>query len=301
MNKRMMGLRGMMVFVVMSAFVGQAVAQDGPATQPAAQGARRGGPARKPINPNLPTLWIIGDSTVRNGGDTGGNGQWGWGNPIASYFDETKINIQNRAVGGTSSRTFYRDQWPRILTEVKKGDYVIMQFGHNDDGPINDDFRARGTALNNSDDSEEIDNLLTKQKEVVHSYGWYLRKYITEAKEKGAVAGLICSPIPRNSWQNGKQNPSKYNPIAQAAAKQIDAAYIDLNERVIAKYAPLGPDKVKNELFPAAGDTTHTAWAGAVLNAETVIDALKEQKNPLTQYLLPHPPKDLKNPTGMAR
>src|SRR3954447_6727740 len=85
---------------------------------------------RVPINPALPTLWIIGDSTVKNGADTGDNGQWGWGNPIAAYFDQTKINIQNRALGGTSSRTFWRDQWPRILPEIKQGDYVIMQFGH---------------------------------------------------------------------------------------------------------------------------------------------------------------------------
>lgn len=291
-------LGAMAVLLVLATLAG---AQNVPATQPAAAGARRGGAARKPINPNLPTLWILGDSTVRNGGDTGGNGQWGWGNPIAAYFDEAKINIQNRAVGGLSSRTFYRDQWPRILTEIKQGDYVIMQFGHNDDGPINDVSRARGTFPTNGDEVEAIDNLVTKEKEVVHSYGWYLRKIVTDAKEKGAVMGLICSPIPRNSWQNGKQNPSKYNSIAEAAAKQVGAAYIDLNERVIKKYAPLGQEKVTNELFPASRDGTHTAWAGAVMNAETVIDALKEQNNPLTRYLLATPPKDLKNPSGLPR
>src|SRR5262245_56444580 len=79
-----------------------------PATQPgtAPQGRGRGNRppiTYLPINPNLPTLWLIGDSTVRNGSyEDGNNGQWGWGNPIRHYFDETKINIQNRAMGGTS-------------------------------------------------------------------------------------------------------------------------------------------------------------------------------------------------------
>jgi rhamnogalacturonan acetylesterase len=87
------------------------------------------GPATKP---GIPTLWLIGDSTVRNGQDTGGNGQWGWGNPIASYFDQDKINVQNRAMGGTSSRTYMNSFWDRVLPEIKPGDYLIMQFGHND-------------------------------------------------------------------------------------------------------------------------------------------------------------------------
>ncbi len=62
-----------------------------------------------PANPNLPTLWLIGDSTVRNGtlGDNGPAGQWGWGAPLPAFFDATKINVVNRAFGGTSSRTFY--------------------------------------------------------------------------------------------------------------------------------------------------------------------------------------------------
>src|SRR5436309_10507891 len=90
-----------------------------PATQPA-------------INPALRTLWIIGDSTVRNGQDTGNNGQWGWGNPIAHFFDRTRINVQNRALGGTSSRTFQTlGKWDAVLAEMKPGDYLLLQFGHN--------------------------------------------------------------------------------------------------------------------------------------------------------------------------
>src|SRR5215831_18202848 len=76
-----------------------------------------GSPAAQ--NP-LPTLWLIGDSTVRNGQDTGNNGQWGWGNPIAHYFDKTKINVQNKALGGTSSRTFQTPAlWGKVLAAMK--------------------------------------------------------------------------------------------------------------------------------------------------------------------------------------
>src|SRR4051812_18237679 len=150
------------------------LSQTRPATTPAF-------PAASPsIDPNLPTLWLIGDSTVRNGRDNGNNGQWGWGNPIASFFDTKKINVQNRAVGGTSSRTYLRDFWPQVLPLIKDGDFVIMQFGHNDSGPLNDNSRARGTIKGNGEETEEIDNLLTHQHETVHSYGWYLRKYISD-------------------------------------------------------------------------------------------------------------------------
>ncbi|HEY0039157.1 MAG TPA: SGNH/GDSL hydrolase family protein, partial [Flavisolibacter sp.] len=80
-----------------------------------------------------PTFYIIGDSTVRNGSGSGQNQQWGWGSFIAEHFDTTKISIQNHAIGGRSSRTFINEgRWDKIMKDLKKGDYVIMQFGHND-------------------------------------------------------------------------------------------------------------------------------------------------------------------------
>ncbi|HYV39968.1 MAG TPA: GDSL-type esterase/lipase family protein, partial [Gemmataceae bacterium] len=170
----------------------------------------------------LPTLWLIGDSTVRNGQDTGNNGQWGWGNPIAHYFDKTKINVQNKALGGTSSRTFDTPKlWGNVLTAMKPGDFVIMQFGHNDGGKPDDPSRARATLPGNGDNTVEIDNPLTKKKEVVHSFGWYLRKYVTEAQAKGASEVIICSLIPRNRWTGGKIIRDKSHGVwAAEAAKQ---------------------------------------------------------------------------------
>ena len=127
-----------------------------------------------------PTLYAIGNSTVRTGtrGD-GSNGQWGWGAPIADFFDRSVLNVENRALGGTSSRTFRTlGLWQTVLDQVKAGDYVIMQFGHNDGSPINDKRSARGTIKGNGEETEEIVNIRTGKPEIVHSYGWYIRQFI---------------------------------------------------------------------------------------------------------------------------
>jgi rhamnogalacturonan acetylesterase len=251
----------------------------------------------------LPTLWLIGDSTVRNGQDTGNNGQWGWGNPIAHYFDKTKITVSNKALGGTSSRTFQVPKlWGQVMEAMKPGDFVIMQFGHNDGGDPADPARARATLPGNGENTKEIDNPLTKKKELVHSYGWYLRQYVTDAKAKGAAEVVICSLIPRNRWSGDKIARDKtYAVWAADAATQAKARFVDLNKIVCDKYDMLGQKKVTDELFPVK-ETVHPDWAGAVLNAECVIEGLKAlDRCEIVKFLLPTPPKDLKNPTGKAR
>src|SRR4051794_8122436 len=142
-------------------------------------------PMRRPANPNLPTLYIIGDSTVRNGQGDGRNGQWGWGDIVGNYFNQSKINVVNWALGGRSSRTYITEgHWDRLLELLRPGDFVLMQFGHNDGGPLNDSSRARGSIRGTGDETEEIDNLVTNKHETVHSYGWYMRRYIEDTKAK---------------------------------------------------------------------------------------------------------------------
>lgn len=256
-----------------------------------------------PVNPKLPTLWIIGDSTVRNGHDNGNNGQWGWGNPIVHFFDLSRINVQNRALGGTSSRSFRNmGLWDKVLAEMKAGDYVIMQFGHNDSGPLDDPARARGTIRGNGEETRDIDNPITKKHETVHTYGWYLRQYVAEAKKKGAKDVIICSPIPRNRWAEDKvmRNESYARP-AEEAAKQAGADFINLNEIIAKRYDAAGQEKVTDEYFPEK-EVVHTDWAGAVLNAECVVEGIRGLKDSdLAKYLLPNPPTDLKPPSGKAR
>ncbi|MEO7598876.1 MAG: rhamnogalacturonan acetylesterase [Opitutus sp.] len=229
----------------------------------------------EPENPALPSLVLIGDSTVRNGGGDGAGGEWGWGDPIVELFDRTKINVVNRAVGGLSSRTFLtQGHWDRALTLIKRGDYVLMQFGHNDNGPLNDTSRARGTIKGVGEEAEAIDNLLTKEHEIVHSYGWYLRKFIRDAKERGATP-IVCSLIPRKSWTDGKivRSADGYAGWSKQVAAQEGVGFIDLNERIAQRYEEMG----EAEVAPLFADPhTHTSRAGAELNARIVAQGIRD-------------------------
>ena len=224
-----------------------------------------------------PAFYIIGDSTVRNGDGNGKNQQWGWGSFIANYFDTAIIKVSNQAIGGRSSRTFITEgRWDKIMATMEKGDYVIMQFGHNDAGPLDDTARARGSIKGTGDELKEVYNPIMKKQEVVHTYGWYMRKYINDAKSKGAIP-IVCSPIPRNDWKNGKvmRSVDSYGKWAREVATNEGALFIDLNELVASKYEALGADAVK-PFFPV--DHTHTNIDGAKLNAEIVVNALKDIK-----------------------
>ena len=225
-----------------------------------------------------PTLYAIGNSTVRTGRKGNGeNGQWGWGAPIADFFDRSQLNVENRALGGTSSRTFRTlGLWQAVLNDVKAGDYVIMQFGHNDNGPINDSTRARGTIRSNSNDSVRIDNMLTGKPETVHSYGWYIRQYIREIKDKGATP-IVCSPIPRNRWTDGKVNRATddYALWAKEAARDGGAYFIDLNELISDHYDSIGEERVTSLYFDE-GETTHTNAMGAQMNAACLAKGIRD-------------------------
>ncbi|MEI9808521.1 MAG: rhamnogalacturonan acetylesterase [Bacteroidota bacterium] len=232
-----------------------------------------------------PVFYIIGDSTVRNGDGTGKNQQWGWGSFMADHFDTNKISIRNHAIGGRSSRTFITEgRWDKVAGVLKKGDYVIMQFGHNDSGALDDTARARGTIKGTGEESKEIYNPIMKKQELVHTYGWYMRRYIKEAKDKGAIP-IVCSPIPRNDWKNGKvmRSTESYTKWAEDVAKEEGAYYINLNDLVALKYEEMGEEKVK-PFFPV--DHTHTNIDGAKLNAEIIVKAIKEIKpGKLKKYL----------------
>ncbi|HZS55594.1 MAG TPA: rhamnogalacturonan acetylesterase [Bryobacteraceae bacterium] len=237
-----------------------------------------------PARPELPTLYIVGDSTVRNGQGDGKNGQWGWGDLIGVYFDPSKINVVNWALGGRSSRTFISEgHWQQVVNALKPGDFVMVQFGHNDGGPVNDNSRARGSIKGTGDESQEIDNMITHQHETVHTFGWYMRKYITDTRAKGATP-IICTMIPRKIWKDGKiaRNKDDYAGWAEQVAHEEHAPLLDLNEIIAERYDTMGPEKV-NPLF--GDEHTHTTLAGAEINAEAVIEGLKALKsNPLAPY-----------------
>lgn len=230
-----------------------------------------------PSNPKLPSLFLAGDSTVRNDNGSGSNGQWGWGDFLAPHFDLEKINVVNRAVGGTGVQTFHDgDYWKRIMAMAKPGDFVMIQFGHNDNG-------ARGPLPGIGGETGERENPRTKQKASLHTWGWYLRQAIAEVRAKGATP-IVCSLVPRKIWKDGKivRNLDTFAGWAEQVAAAEKVAFVDLNELIARRYDALGEEKV-NALF--ADEHTHTTQAGAELNALVVASALHALiANPLAAY-----------------
>jgi rhamnogalacturonan acetylesterase len=229
---------------------------------------------------SLPTLYIIGDSTVHNHDNL-----VGWGDVIGESFDTSKIKIENHAMGGRSSRTFLNEgRWDEVMKTLKPGDFVLIQFGHNDESPVNDATRARGTLPGLGDETKEIDNGVTKKHETVHTFGWYMRKYIDDAKSKGATP-IVCSPVPRERWEDGKivRTPQAHAGWAKQLAEQEHIPFIDLNDAIATKYEQMGPDKV-HAFFPS--DHTHVNRDGAKLAADTVVEGIRLIKDgKLAEYL----------------
>ncbi|MBD0288370.1 MAG: rhamnogalacturonan acetylesterase [Flavisolibacter sp.] len=230
-----------------------------------------------------PTLYIIGDSTVRNDDSTGHRG---WGSHIGSLLDTTRITISNQAMAGRSTRTFIKEgRWNKVISAIKPGDFLIMQFGHNE-GSKPDTTRAgyRGVLRGIGEDTVHL-VWPDGTPETVHTYGWYLKKFVTEAQAKGATV-LIASMIPRNDWKDGKlvRASENYGKWAAEVAQATGAYFIDLNKITADKYDKWGPEKVKS-FFPT--EHTHTSPEGARINAESVVEGIKELKDcPLNKYVI---------------
>jgi rhamnogalacturonan acetylesterase len=218
---------------------------------------------------NLPTLWIAGDSTLRSSAPLRG-----WGQDLATFFDTSKINVVNRAIGGRSSRTFFTEgRWKEILDALKPGDFVIIQFGHNDVGPIDEKGKFRGSLKGVGDETEKV----TKPDgsvEEVRTYGWYLRQMASSAREKKARV-ILCSPVPHKKFDDsGKfvQDWKEYRQWVEACAKSERAAYLDLAQIVGKAYDKLDRETVESYF---ADKGTHTSAAGALFNAKAVVSGLR--------------------------
>ncbi|MDQ6788362.1 MAG: rhamnogalacturonan acetylesterase [Acidobacteriota bacterium] len=229
----------------------------------------------KILNPKLPTLFIVGDSTLKSNAPLRG-----WGQELGQFFNQNKLNVVNRAIGGRSSRTFQNEgRWDKVLAELKKGDFVIVQFGHNDVGKYDDPAAKERPSLHG--EGAETAEVTKKDgtKETVHTFGWYMRKYGSDAKAKGATV-IFCSMVPHKDWQDGKiirKESETFVKWTENAAKANGATYINLNESVALEFEKLGEAKVE----PLFGDKrTHSTPAGALLNAEKVVAALRALKNP---------------------
>ena len=233
------------------------------------------GTTRKGYNP---VLFLIGNSTMRNGtkGD-GSNGQWGWGFFASKYFNANKISVENQALGGMSTRTFYTKLWPMVRKALRKGDWVIISIGHNDNGPY-DEGRARAVIPGVGTDSLCVTIKETGEKETVYSYGGYLRKYISECREAGAHP-ILMSLTPRDAYdeKTGKIVRKPQTEWAAYVAAQEGVPFVDLNEISGSKLDSYSKWKEQYHFF---GDHIHTSAYGAEMNARSAAEGIAASSNP---------------------
>ena len=231
-----------------------------------------------------PVMFLVGNSTMRNGTlGNGNNGPWGWGYFFPQYFDAKKITVENQALGGMSTRTFYTDLWPAIREALKPGDWVIVSIGHNDNGEFFDLKRARAVIPGVDQDTCYIGfNQRTQRQDTVYSYGYYLRKYIGEIRAKGANA-ILMSLTPRDAFDDkGKIVRKPQTEWAAYVAATEGVPFVDLNE--ISGEKLDGYSRWKQQ-YHFLGDKIHTSKFGAEMNARSAAEGLFYSQNPQLMQL----------------
>jgi lysophospholipase L1-like esterase len=202
----------------------------------------------------LPTIFLIGDSTVRNGRGDGVDRQWGWGDAFAVYIDSDKASLVNRAVGGTTAASFMRGRWPAVRERLKPGDFVLMQFGTNSEGQM--------------------------------SFTDNLRQYVAEIKDRQATP-IICTLVPRNSWGADKLRRTDPHAVwARTVADDEKIQLLDLNNLIADGYDAIG-HAATTALFESG---PHTNRKGADFTAKVIADAIKTAPDdPLAKFLREKP------------
>jgi len=267
-------------------FIGLATAsaQTAPPTPTTAPAVAASPDASAPAASSLPAIIVCGDSTAKNNA----RGAQGWGTAIAAYFDSAKVTVNNVAHAGTSSRTYYNGDWPKVLPQIKAGDYVLIVFGINDGGlhtppGLGDEVDAQG----------------------YHTYGWYMSKMATDSQAKGAHVYLL-TVTERNIWTNPKAvfkdativtqqdgyttaddradraNWGKYPEWTKEVGAKLHIPVLDLTTLESDTYDKMGREKVMVNYL----DHNHTNPAGADIVASIIVSGLKAFKNsPFTAML----------------
>lgn len=238
------------------------------------------GSTRKGDNP---VIFLVGNSTMRTGTrGNGDNGQWGWGWVEHKYYDENKVTVENHALGGTSPRTFYKNPtlWKKTLSGVRKGDFVFLELGHNDNGPI-DTIRARSSyrpdgRLSILCDSTIIFNKMTRCQDTVYTFGEYMRRFITETRAKGGIP-VLFTLTPRNDREEGsgriQRKLNDFTPAIFTVGKEMNVPVVDLNDISATKLEKFSQWKVDYHFYL---DKIHTSAYGARLNAESAAQGIEK-------------------------
>lgn len=219
------------------------------------------------------TIYIIGDSTAANK-QASAYPETGWGMELQPFFD-TEVKVDNRALNGRSTKSFIKEKrWDAILTTLKPGDYVLIEFGHNDEKV---DRPEVGTSL-----IEFKTNLI---------------KFVKDAQAKKAHA-ILLTPIMRRNFKNGvfKDSHFGYPDVVRKLADSLDLPLIDMHhktEKLIVDLGEVASIKLFNHVdsghvnYPKGKiDNTHLSPEGAKVIAGLVANGIKENKISLAKYLI---------------
>lgn len=243
------------------------------------------------------TIFMIGDSTMANKKMDGGNPERGWGMVLPGFFSED-IRVDNHAANGRSSKSFISEgRWEKVISRVKKGDYVFIQFGHNDE---------KADSTRHTDPGSTFDEIL--------------RRYVNEARAKGGIPVLFNSIVRRNFVQPADASIAKdvrrtpgekelpkegtvlfdthgaYLDSPRNVAKELGVVFIDMNKITHDLVEGLGPVESKklfmfvapNQIpaFPKGReDNTHLNVYGARTIAGLAVDAISAEIPELAKYV----------------
>lgn len=223
-----------------------------------------------------PTLFLIGDSTMANKENPDKNPEHGWGQVLPQFLTNG-IEIQNHAVNGRSSKSFRTEgRWDKVEKQLKKGDFVIIQFGHNDQ---------------KIKDSTKFTNPYTQ-------YRANLERYVNEARTKGAIPVLMTSIVRRNFNENGAliDTHKEYPLVVRMVANDLKVPFVDmqlLTEQMEISYGPENSKKLhlyykegEDPYYPKGKeDDTHLSRLGAETVAKLAAKNLKMLKIGLERYI----------------
>jgi lysophospholipase L1-like esterase len=221
------------------------------------------------------TVFIAGDSTAANKAENK-RPETGWGEQLQKHFDEKRVRVDNRALNGRSTRTFISEgRWQALIDNVRAGDYVLIQFGHNDESKDKvdrytppDDFRKN------------------------------LERFVAEVRAKKATPVLLTPVMRRRFDKDGKfyDTHGEYPDLTRRVAAEQKVSLIDMHrasEKVLVKYGPDESRKLflqlkpgENPNYPAGvEDNTHFSPLGADIMAALAVDGIREQKLGLVKFL----------------
>ncbi|KAJ0161537.1 Rhamnogalacturonan acetylesterase [Colletotrichum tanaceti] len=208
---------------------------------------------------SVPTVWLCGDSTMAKAG--GGSGTEGWGTFLQYSFPSGKAKVDNRAIGGRSARSYTReDRFDAVAVLVKAGDWVVIEFGHNDGGSLSPTDNGRTDCF--GDGAQTCQTTYNGVNETVLTYPAYLKNAAKKFNEKGAKV-IISSATPNNVWETGtyKWGYDRFFYYAWLAVEQLGGPskgyyFVPHGEYAAQAMRNLGAATV-NDNFP--NDHTHTS------------------------------------------